>query len=134
MGYLEIPPGISGLNSLLRRIKEDYRFSRANFKGKINIGGHLSKKSRKIKSIPKDKTSPFVRGIIDLANNKILLCVCLLLLLVCVICYHTVLSDDNDIWYHLKYGQLFFENRTWNIDQTQFSWTTFDPSWKYVNW
>ncbi|MFH0800850.1 MAG: hypothetical protein V2A78_00475 [bacterium] len=94
----------------------------------------MGKKSRKRKNIPQGGELQQDGFFSRLVNGKAVFWICLVLLVVCVICYHTVLSDDNDIWYHLKYGQHFFENHTWNIDHTQFSWTAFEPSWKYVNW
>jgi len=41
---------------------------------------------------------------------------------------------DNDVWWHLKYGEYFVTHLTWNIDHSGFSWTPADSNWPYVSW
>lgn len=55
-------------------------------------------------------------------------------LLLSVLCYYATIDYDYDLWFHLKYGELYFKNHTWTIDHSAFSWTPADPGWKYVTW
>jgi hypothetical protein len=41
---------------------------------------------------------------------------------------------DNDVWFHLAYGQHYTQNLTTSIDHSQFSWTQADRTWNYVTW
>ena len=41
---------------------------------------------------------------------------------------------DADVWFHLKYGEYFFNNHTWSIDHSLFSWTPAAKDWPYVTW
>ena len=59
---------------------------------------------------------------------------CLAVLVLFVFIYYPVDGSDFDVWFHLKYGEYFVTNLTWNIDHTQFSWTQTDGNWKYVTW
>lgn len=42
--------------------------------------------------------------------------------------------EDYDIFFHLKYGEMFLKNLTINIDHNIFSWTNSNPNWVYINW
>jgi hypothetical protein len=59
---------------------------------------------------------------------------CLLLLFITIFIFNPPSSGDNDIWWHLKYGEHFVQNWTWYIDHSAFSWTPSSPDWKYVTW
>lgn len=48
--------------------------------------------------------------------------------------YFPSIGGDQDIWFHIRYGEYFAHNFTWKIDHGQFSWTTFNPNFKYVTW
>ena len=37
-------------------------------------------------------------------------------------------------WYHLKFGEYFIKNHTFNLDHSIFSWTPADPKWRYGIW
>lgn len=41
---------------------------------------------------------------------------------------------DTDFFFHIKYGEYFLNNRTWQIDHSLFSWTKTDSSWIYISW
>ena len=41
---------------------------------------------------------------------------------------------DADVWFHLKYGEYFFNNHAWSIDHSLFSWTPAAKDWPYVTW
>ncbi|HXW69320.1 MAG TPA: hypothetical protein VEJ88_06895 [Dissulfurispiraceae bacterium] len=57
-----------------------------------------------------------------------------LLLLATVFIYYPSRVDDYDIWYHLKFGEYFIKNHTFNLDHSIFSWTPADPKWRYGIW
>jgi hypothetical protein len=67
-------------------------------------------------------------------KKKLLLIFCLALLLVTIFVFLPPRGGDNDIWWHLKYGEHFVQNFTWYIDHSAFSWTPSSPDWKYVTW
>ena len=48
--------------------------------------------------------------------------------------YYPSVGGDQDIWFHLRYGAYFVHHFTWKIDHGQFTWTTFNPNFRYVTW
>ncbi len=68
------------------------------------------------------------------AELKWLLGASFLLLLATVFVYYPSRVDDYDIWYHLKFGEYFIKNHTFNLDHSIFSWTPADPKWRYGIW
>lgn len=58
----------------------------------------------------------------------------LLFVVVCVLAYYPSYAEDNDIWFHLRYGQHYVQNWTWKIDHSEFSWTPATADWKYITW
>ncbi len=70
-----------------------------------------------------------------LAANRGMHYFCLaLLLLTLYIYYPAPLGGDYDIGFHLRFGEHYVQNHTWNIDQSVFSWTPASAEWKYVTW
>jgi hypothetical protein len=70
-----------------------------------------------------------------LASNKAVLWITLILLaLVTLIQFPQSAGGDYDLFFHLKYGELYFKNHTWILDHSQFSWTPSIADWKYVTW
>lgn len=53
---------------------------------------------------------------------------------VTVLYYPYIGFADYDIWYHLKFGEHFVTNKTFQLDHSMFSWTPADPNWKYGIW
>jgi len=51
-----------------------------------------------------------------------------------VIAYYPDHTGDYDVWWHLRYGAHFVDDRTWSVDNTLYSWTPADGSWMYVTW
>lgn len=39
--------------------------------------------------------------------------------------------NDNDLWWHIKYGEYMVKNLTLTLDHTLYSWTVADPNWIY---
>jgi|WetSurMetagenome_2_1015567.scaffolds.fasta_scaffold00689_5 hypothetical protein len=67
-------------------------------------------------------------------KKNILISFCLALLLVTIVVLTPPCGGDNDIWWHLTYGEHFVNNLTPYIDHSAFSWTPASPDWKYVTW
>ncbi|MFC1511844.1 hypothetical protein ACFL5H_01450 [Candidatus Latescibacterota bacterium] len=67
-------------------------------------------------------------------SAKILYIVAMVLTVMAVVVYYPVDISDNDIWWHLKYGQESVEQGTWKIDHSPYSWTPADNNWNYVTW
>ena len=82
----------------------------------------------------KGKNISFSEQIVNISNNKVVKWISLALLLISVWAYYPTSGDDYDIWWHLKYGEHFVKNLTWNIDHTQFSWTPTISDWTYNTW
>lgn len=57
-----------------------------------------------------------------------------LMVLTLYIYYPAPLGGDYDIGFHLRFGEHYVQNHTWNIDQSVFSWTPASAEWKYVTW
>ncbi len=73
-------------------------------------------------------------AVTTISNKNSLLWLSVLLLIATVVAYYPNHGGDYDIWWHLKYGEHFVNNLTWNIDHTVYSWTPTDGEWKYVTW
>ncbi|MCI0468715.1 MAG: hypothetical protein L0Y62_01455 [Nitrospirae bacterium] len=41
---------------------------------------------------------------------------------------------DNDLWWHMKYGEYMLQHATLRPDHSVFSWTDVDRDWIYVSW
>lgn len=67
-------------------------------------------------------------------NSRAIIAFAILVFIITVYLYYPTKGDDYDIWWHLKYGEHFLKDRTWNIDHSQFSWTPTASDWKYVTW
>jgi len=52
---------------------------------------------------------------------------------VIILAYATGIGD-NDLWWHMKYGEYMLQNKTIKPDHTVFSWTKTDKDWIYVTW
>lgn len=48
--------------------------------------------------------------------------------------YYPQVTDDADIWWHLRYGQSVLHGLDWRPDHTVYSWTPADGTWVYVTW
>lgn len=68
------------------------------------------------------------------SDNKTVIVFSILLFLLTVFAYYPNVMDDFDIWWHMKYGEHYVNNSTWNIDHTMYSWTPTNGEWKYVTW
>ena len=60
--------------------------------------------------------------------------ICFTLLFGIIFIFSPPQGGDNDIWWHLKYGEHFVHNLTLYIDHSAFSWTPSNPGWLYVTW
>ncbi len=67
-------------------------------------------------------------------DNKTVIGLLSLLFICTVFAYYPNVMDDFDIWWHMKYGEHYVNNATWDIDHTVYSWTPTDGEWKYVTW
>ena len=68
-------------------------------------------------------------------NNVYFLYVSVLIASVATVLYYPYVGfSDYDIWYHLKFGEHFITNKTFQLDHSIFSWTPADPNWKYGIW
>lgn len=70
----------------------------------------------------------------DILQSNVITWIASFVLLLSVLFYYASLDYDYDLWFHLKYGELYLKNQTWDINETIFSWTPVDPDWKYVTW
>ena len=68
------------------------------------------------------------------SNNGAVLVACSCILLVLVLIYYPSRAEDYDIFYHLKFGEHFVKNKTFQLDHSMFSWTPADSSWRYGIW
>jgi len=68
-----------------------------------------------------------------LESHQLLWLLGLILASVIVLAYATGVGD-NDLWWHLKYGEYMLENKTLKPDHTIYSWTNTDKDWIYVTW
>ena len=69
-----------------------------------------------------------------MVNSRRVCRVASFLMLVALLAYYPNISDDYDVWWHLKYGEYFIQHHTWRIDHAQFSWTPADATWPYITW
>jgi len=69
-----------------------------------------------------------------LAVNRYVLYGSFLVMLLITLYYYPYINTDYDIWYHLKFGEHFVTNKTFQLDHSVFSWTPADPEWKYGIW
>lgn len=56
------------------------------------------------------------------------------LLFLIIIVVYAEWVGDNDLWWHMKYGEYMLEHKTLRPDHTVFSWTPADKDWIYVTW
>ncbi|MDQ7788271.1 MAG: hypothetical protein RDU01_11770 [Thermodesulfovibrionales bacterium] len=101
----------------------------------------MPKKSKHTPSLSEEKRPAGVKkgGFLphpftDILQSNVITWIASFVLLFSVLCYYASIDYDYDIWFHLKYGELYLKNHTWDIDHTAFSWTPVDPGWKYVTW
>ena len=66
--------------------------------------------------------------------SSILHCVLLIGVLFSVVLCNPDYSSDDDMWWHLKYGEHFVKSLTWHVDHSEFSWSPSNADWKYVSW
>ena len=67
-------------------------------------------------------------------QNRYFIWSCTVLLIIYAAIIYKTRAEDYDVWFHLKYGELFIKNMTWSIDPSIFSWTPSDKNWEYVTW
>lgn len=80
-------------------------------------------------------STPAGKRLTALAENRGMKCFCLALLLLSLYIYYPApIGGDYDIGFHLRFGEHYILNHTWNIDQSIFSWTPASSEWKYVTW
>ncbi|MCG2661383.1 MAG: hypothetical protein L6437_14190 [Kiritimatiellae bacterium] len=48
--------------------------------------------------------------------------------------YYPQVTDDTDIWWHLRYGEAVLYGPSWCPDHSLYSWTPADGAWVYVTW
>lgn len=96
----------------------------------------MAKKKPKIRKKTNTTSSlqKYTATVTTISNKNSLLWLSVLLIIATVIVYYPNHGGDYDIWWHLKYGEHFVNNVTWNIDHTVYSWTPTDGEWKYVTW
>ena len=96
----------------------------------------MSPKKKKINKNNKTSSSlhKFASELIAGSNKKTVRWISFFLLIITVLAYYPNHGGDYDIWWHLKYGEHYVDNVTWNIDHTDYSWTPADGEWKYVTW
>ncbi len=70
----------------------------------------------------------------ELAGNRQVLLVSIVLLVITVILYSSTIPDDYDMWWHLRYGEHYVKGHTWTIDDGSFSWTPTHHQWIYGTW
>ena len=58
----------------------------------------------------------------------------LLLAISALVMITPMVAADYDMWWHIKYGEHFVQNKTWLIDHSQFSWVPAAADWPYVTW
>jgi hypothetical protein len=67
-------------------------------------------------------------------TRRIFLLLLLLIALGALIISTPMVAADYDMWWHIKYGEIFVLNQTWFIDHSQFSWVPASADWPYVTW
>ncbi|MBN1291962.1 MAG: hypothetical protein JXB48_08995 [Candidatus Latescibacteria bacterium] len=72
--------------------------------------------------------------LLTIARRKDITWILLLLTVITIAAYYPDQADDYDTWWHLKYGEYFVTNGTWNIDHSSFSWTPSIAEWKKLTW
>lgn len=64
-------------------------------------------------------------------NSRYVIVGMLLLVLLTVGIRYAETINDNDIWWHMEYGEYMVKNLTLKVDHSIFSWTVADPRWVY---
>ncbi len=94
----------------------------------------MSKKKRnnnlKDAEIKEERSSIFVK-ILAIANSRYVISSTLLLVLLTIGVRYAETINDNDIWWHMKYGEYMVKHLTLKVDHSIFSWTVADPNWVY---
>lgn len=81
-----------------------------------------------------DGLSQFKDWATNLSLRKSTLWTTFVILILAVLIYYPSRTEDYDIWYHLKFGEHFVKNLTFELDHSMFSWTPADPNWRYGIW
>ena len=82
----------------------------------------------------KQAATPAYERAMAFANSRWVFWSALVLLPLFVLIYYPSRTEDYDIWYHLKFGEHFIKDRTFQLDHSIFSWTPADPTWRYGIW
>lgn len=94
----------------------------------------MSKKKRnnnlKDAEIKEKRSNIFVK-ILAIANSRYVIFSTLLLVLLTIGVRYAETINDNDIWWHMKYGEYMVKHLTLKVDHSIFSWTVADPNWVY---
>ncbi len=86
------------------------------------------------KVIDREKPEKTIDRVNSCLTGKAVFFVCLFVLIGTVIFYYPALAEDYDLWWQLRYGEHYVNQRTWNIDITAYSWTPTYQKDKYVAW
>lgn len=70
----------------------------------------------------------------DYSNHRYVIIAAFILLLAVVFIKYAEPLMDNDLWWHMKYGEYMVKNLTLTPDHTIYSWTVADPNWIYNGW
>ncbi|MBF0558432.1 MAG: hypothetical protein HQL08_06590 [Nitrospirae bacterium] len=70
----------------------------------------------------------------NITSNWFIIGLTILTVFVAFFFYYPSVGGDEDIWFHIRYGAYFVQHHTWQLDHGQFSWTVFNPKFKYVTW
>ncbi len=79
-------------------------------------------------------TAAIMDGAKRCSTSMIVIGIAFILVAAVTVLYYPNHAGDYDIWFHIKFGEHFVNETTWTIDQTAYSWTPVDGSWKYVTW
>jgi len=69
-----------------------------------------------------------------ISESRGILAACSCMLVILIFVYYPSRVEDYDIFYHLKFGEHFVNNKTFQLDHSMFSWTPADSSWRYGIW
>lgn len=101
------------------------------------IGAYLKgavKKAENKKEPLTGKGKSNLAALLEKTDNPYTLWILGGLLLSVIIFVYAGWVGDNDLWWHMKYGEYMLQHKTLRPDHTVFSWVGTDKDWVYVSW
>lgn len=97
-------------------------------------GETTAQKSSSLKESKQSKFSALWDKVSEYSNHRYTIMVAFILLLAVVFIRYAEPLMDNDLWWHMEYGEYMVKNLTLQPDHSIYSWTVADPNWIYNGW